>query len=153
MSHATWLALHVLGVVVFLGNLTVTAVWKTLADRTRELSVIAYAQRLVTVTDVAFTATGAVLITVSGFVLAGDWGGILGPTWLTVGFSGFALSGLIWLTILIPTQLRQSRITRASAATGVLPDDYWGLARRWYVAGGLATALPLITLFLMAIKP
>ncbi len=49
MSHDTWVALHVLGVVVFLGNLVVTAVWKTLADRTRDASVVAYAQRLVTV--------------------------------------------------------------------------------------------------------
>ncbi len=85
MSHDTWVALHVLGVVVFLGNLVVTAVWKTLADRTRDASVIAYAQRLVTITDISFTATGAALITVSGFALADDWGGITGPTWLTVG--------------------------------------------------------------------
>jgi len=153
MSHNTWIAFHVLGVVVFLGNLAVTAVWKTLADQTREPNVIAYAQRLVTVTDIAFTSTGAILITVSGFVLARDWGGIFGPTWLTLGFSGFALSGLLWLTVLIPTQLRQSRLARAAATSGVIDPDYWRLARRWYIFGALATVLPLVTLFLMAIKP
>ena len=44
--------IHLLGVVLFLGNIIVTAVWKTLADRTREPRTIAYAQRLVTVTFV-----------------------------------------------------------------------------------------------------
>jgi uncharacterized membrane protein len=58
MAYNAWLSLHILGVVLFLGNIIVTAVWKTLADRTKNPSVVAYAQRLVTVTDVAFTATG-----------------------------------------------------------------------------------------------
>jgi uncharacterized membrane protein len=84
-NNGAWIALHVLGVVLFLGNLIVTALWKTLADQTRDPRVIAYAQRLVTITDVAFTATGAALITVTGFVLASDWGGITGPSWLTTG--------------------------------------------------------------------
>jgi Predicted integral membrane protein (DUF2269) len=46
--------IHLLGVVLFLGNIIVTAVWKMLADRTREPRTIAYAQRLVTVTDWIF---------------------------------------------------------------------------------------------------
>ncbi len=77
-----WLLAHVLGVVLFLGNIVVTAVWKLLADRTREPAVVAFAQRLVTFTDVAFTATGAGLIAISGLVLAEDFGGIDGPGWL-----------------------------------------------------------------------
>jgi Predicted integral membrane protein (DUF2269) len=80
MSYDTWVALHVLGVVIFIGNLVVTAVWKTLADRTRVPHVVAYAQRLVTDTDVAFTATGAALTTISGFALADDWGASFGTS-------------------------------------------------------------------------
>src|SRR6266540_2610510 len=153
MSHDTWVALHVLGVVVFLGNLVVTAVWKTLADRTRDASVIAYAQRLVTITDVSFTATGAALITLSGFALADDWGGVTGPSWLTVGVGLFAAAGLIWLTILIPIQIAQTRLSRRFAATGAIPDRYWRLAQRWYVFGAVATLLPLANVFVMALKP
>jgi uncharacterized membrane protein len=153
VSHEAWVGVHVLGIVVFLGNLIVTAVWKTLADRTRDPRVIAYAQRLVTVTDVAFTATGATMITVSGFVLASDWGGIGGPTWLTVGFALFAASGLIWLTILIPTQMQQRRLARAFDDESGIPDRYWQLSLRWYVFGSIATVLPLANVFVMALKP
>jgi uncharacterized membrane protein len=152
MSHGAWVGLHVFGAVVFVGNLVVTAVWKTLADRTREPHVVAYAQRLVTVTDFAFTATGAALILVSGFVLADDWGGIFGPSWLTLGLSLFAASGAIWLTILVPVQVRQARLARSFGETLEIPESYWRLARRWYVFGAVATVLPLITIFVMAVK-
>lgn len=153
MSHGAWVGIHVLGAVVFLGNLIVTAVWKTIADRTGEVAIIAYAQRLVTITDIAFTSSGALLIAISGFILADDWGGVFGPTWLTLGFSGFLASALIWLAILIPTQARQSRLARTARSTGVLTPEYSKLALRWYVFGALATALPLATLFLTATKP
>jgi hypothetical protein len=35
-------SLHVLGVVIFLGNIIVTAVWKALADRTGSPAIVAY---------------------------------------------------------------------------------------------------------------
>ena len=153
MSHDGWVGLHVLGVVLFLGNLIVTAVWKVLADRTRHVDVIAYAQRLVAVTDIAFTAPGAILIAVSGGVLAGDVGGVTGPGWLTTGVILFALSGVIWLTILVPTQVRQTRLARRFKHEATVPDLYWRLALLWYVFGSIATILPLANVFIMTVKP
>ena len=153
MSHDGWVGLHVLGVVLFLGNLIVTAVWKVLADRTRQADVIAYAQRLVAVTDIAFTAPGAILIAVSGGVLAGDVGGVTGPGWLTTGVILLALSGVIWLTILVPTQIRQTRLARRFRHEVTVPDQYRRLALRWYVFGSIATALPLANVFIMTVKP
>ena len=43
--------LHVLGVILLVGNVTVTAVWKVFADRTHNAVVVAFGQRLVTITD------------------------------------------------------------------------------------------------------
>jgi uncharacterized membrane protein len=51
LSYLAFKVVHLLGVVLFLGNIIVTGVWKTLADWTREPLTIAYAQRLVTITD------------------------------------------------------------------------------------------------------
>ena len=153
MSHDGWVGLHVLGVVLFLGNLIVTAVWKVLADRTRQADVIAYAQRLVAVTDIAFTAPGAILIAVSGGVLAGDVGGVTGPGWLTTGVILLALSGVIWLTILVPTQIRQTRLARRFRHEATVPDQYWRLALLWYMFGSIATVLPLANVFIMTVRP
>ncbi len=154
MSRDAWLSLHVLGVVLFLGNLIVTAVWKTLADRTKSPPVVAYAQRLVTVTDVAFTATGAVLIAVSGHVMAGDFGGVFsGPTWLVVGWSLFIGAGVIWLAVLVPVEVMQERLARGFREAETIPERYWRLSRVWAVAGTVATLLPLANIYLMVAKP
>lgn len=153
MSDETWLVLHIVGVVIFLGNIIVTAVWKVLADRTRNPAVVGYAQRLVTVTDIAFTATGAALIAVSGLAMADRFGGVDGPGWLTLGLALFIASGVIWVTTMIPIQLKQARLARRFVDDGVIPDRYWQLATLWYVLGGIAILLPLINVYLMVAKP
>ena len=58
MAYTVFKVLHLFGVILFLGNIIVTALWKSLADRTGDLRIIAYAQRLVTVTDWVFTTGG-----------------------------------------------------------------------------------------------
>jgi uncharacterized membrane protein len=154
MSYNAWLTLHILGVVLFLGNIIVTAVWKMLADRTKNPPVVAYAQRLVTVTDVAFTATGAALIIIAGQVMAREWGGVFGgPLWLTLGWSLFIASGVIWLAVLIPIEVIQHRLASSFRDAPVIPDRYWRLSRLWAVFGVIATVLPLFNLYLMVIKP
>ena len=154
MSREAWLSVHVLGVVLFLGNIIVTAVWKVLADRTQSPPVVAYAQRLVTVTDIAFTATGAVHIFVSGQVMADDFGGVFsGPGWLTLGWSLFVASGVIWAAILVPIQVVQARLARSFRDAQAIPERYWRLSTLWTVFGAVATALPLVNLYLMIFKP
>ena len=68
--------LHVLGAVLFLGNIIVTAFWKTLADRTGNLAVIRFSVRTTTLADLLFTLAGAVLLAASGHALASPLGGI-----------------------------------------------------------------------------
>jgi uncharacterized membrane protein len=153
MSRDAWLTVHIVGVVLFLGNILVTAIWKMFADRTRDPAVVAYAQRLVLITDVAFTATGVVLILVSGQVMAEDFGGVFGPTWLTLGWSFFIASGVIWLTALIPIQLMQWRLARRFRTAGEIPDRYWRLSTLWAIFGAIATVLPFVNVYLMVFKP
>ena len=58
MKYDAFKVVHLFGVILFLGNIIVTAVWKVMADRTGDPRIIAYAQRLVTLTDWIFTAGG-----------------------------------------------------------------------------------------------
>ena len=62
--------LHVTGVVMLLGNITATAIWKFFADRTGEARIIAFAQRLVTITEWSLTFWGVVL-TIIGLKMQG----------------------------------------------------------------------------------
>ena len=49
--YAIFKTLYIIGVVVLLGNVTITAYWKVLADRTSDARLIAHAQHGVTVAD------------------------------------------------------------------------------------------------------
>ena len=61
-----WLkTIHLLGVVLFLGNIIITGWWKFMADKTKNPQVIAFAQRQVTLTDFVFTAGGAAILFLS----------------------------------------------------------------------------------------
>ena len=46
--------IHLVGVVIFVGNIVVTAWWKVMADLTRDPKIVAFAQRQVTLTAYAF---------------------------------------------------------------------------------------------------
>ena len=65
----------------------------------------------------------------------------------------FYLSGLIWVVVLIPTQIAQARQARGFADGGAIPDSYWRLGRRWTIWGIIATLLPLTNLYFMVFKP
>lgn len=147
-------SLHVLGVVLFLGNIIITGWWKFMADRTLNPQIIAFAQRQVTLTDYVFTAGGAALLLAAGWGNAALHGmAITEIRWLSWGFWLFNLSGLIWVAILIPEQIRQARMAAIFARTEEIPDAYWRSVKKWYVWGSIATVLPLLNFYWMVFKP
>ena len=147
-------SLHVLGVVLFVGNVIVTLWWKLMANRTRDPAVIAFAQRQVTLTDYVFTFGGAGIVLVSGVanVWLGGWGNA-NSRWIGWGSALFLASTLLWLFVLIPIQIRQARAARQFAAAGVIPDSYWRAERVWVVVGVFATLLVVANLYWMVFKP
>jgi uncharacterized membrane protein len=154
MSYEAFKVIHLFGVIVFLGNIIVTGVWKAMADRTGQPQIIAYSQRLVTLTDWIFTAGGVALILIGAYGMAAvahlD---LRGATWLIWGQAIFLASGLIWIAILIPTQIMQARQARAFANGGAIPNSYWRHGRRWMIWGTIATVIPLANLYFMVFKP
>ena len=149
-----WLkTIHLLGVVMFLGNIIITGWWKVMADKTLNPQIIAFAQRQVTLTDFVFTAGGATILFLAGMANVGIHHMEMSAKWLSQGMLMFTLSGVIWVVVLIPTQIKQARIAKEFAVTGVIPAYYWKLNNRWIVFGVIATLLPLANLYWMVFKP
>lgn len=149
-----WLkTLHILGVMLFLGNIIVTGWWKNMADLTKNPQIIAFAQRQVTLTDFIFTAGGVAILLIAGALNVWLHDISLNTKWLVLGFLFFISSGLIWALVLIPVQIKQAKMANAFAQTGVIPDEYWRYCKVWNVFGVLATLLPLINLYFMVFKP
>jgi uncharacterized membrane protein len=144
--------LHLFGVVLFLGNIVVTAWWKLAADRTRDPGVIAFAQRQVTLTDWIFTLGGAILVAAGGIGNALAHGIPMSTGWIHLGSMSFGVAALIWLAVLVPLQTRLARLARRFAVAGDIPEEYWRLERYWGLAGSLVTVLLLANVPIMVFK-
>jgi uncharacterized membrane protein len=145
--------LHLAGVVIFLGNIIVTAWWKVMADLTRNPVVIGFAQRQVTLTDWVFTLGGVILLLIGGMGAAGVGSMPMTTPWIATGLSLFIASGVIWVAVLIPVQIMAARLARGFAAGSEIPARYWRLQRLWMVFGVIATVLPLANIAVMVFKP
>ncbi|MFB9324917.1 DUF2269 family protein [Paenibacillus aurantiacus] len=148
-----WLTLHLIGVLLMVGNIITAAFWKVRADLTNNPSIIHQAVKNVMIADYAFTLPGLILIILSGAAMAGHSGiSLLGLNWLTMSLLLFAITGVIWLAILIPLQLRMIRFSADSVVAGVISVEYRRASRQWAIFGVAATLLPLVILYLMVMK-
>ncbi|MFP2960653.1 DUF2269 family protein [Myxococcus sp. 1LA] len=144
--------LHLIAVVVFLGDIVVTAVWRLLADRTREPRVIAYALRLVQFTDKYLLVPSVFALALTGMARA-HLQGI--PLWtnpaLAAGQVCFMLCGVVWSQTLRPIQARQLAMAEAFPDTGASFDEYLLLTKKWFRWGILAMALAFGSMALMVL--
>ena len=144
--------LHITGVAMLMGNITVTAIWKFFADRDGRPAVLSFAQKLVTYTDWSMTVWGVVLIMGSGYFMAVYARIPLLEGWLLWSQILFVAAGLIWLFLLVPIQIKQAKLAKHFSADDV-GDEYRSLSRRWIV-WGLISTVPLIgATWLMIAKP
>ncbi len=153
LQYEIFKVLHLIGVVMLIGNVTVTAFWKTVADRTGDPLLVAFAQRIVIYADWFFTLSGIVLIIVGGY--GATWTMGLNPfrvPWIVNAEILFLISGLVWLGLLVPVQIRQSRQARKFALDGEVPRSYW-IAGRWWLVWGIGATVPLVAaVYVMIVK-
>lgn len=149
--------LHIAGVVVFLGNIIVTAAWMLMAERTRSLMVIHFSAKAVIRADLLFTLPGVLLILMNGFAMVfANWGGqraFQELSWITVALALFTASGILWLGVLIPVQHRMAVFSDPSDYMDSPAPQFFSALHKWYFWGGVATALPILSLYLMVNKP
>lgn len=148
-----WLTLHVLGVVLFVGNIVTAAFWKVRADLENNPAIIHSTVKNVMLADYVFTLPGLVLIVVSGIVMAVQAGmPMSGLNWLMVSLILFAVTGAVWLAVLIPLQRGMIRHSAQCLESGTISQAYRQASRYWAIFGIAATLLPVIILFLMVSK-
>jgi uncharacterized membrane protein len=148
--QTTLKTLHMLGVCLFIGNIIVSGFWKAMADRVDDLAVARFATRLVNLTDAVFTGLGATLLLAAGRAMAGQHGGIAANPWIVWSYAAFGLSGLLWVAVLVPIQIRQARLLRSASHT--IPANYKRLAVIWSAVGIAATVAALPPLYWMVAR-
>jgi uncharacterized membrane protein len=151
-SYLLLKTIHLVGAVLFIGNIIITGWWKFMADATRDPRIIGFAQRQVTLTDWVFTFGGVVLVGIGGIGNAELHDMPLNTPWLALGSALFIASGIIWIAILIPLQMKLGRMAKVFAGGGTIPPAYWRLEKLWAIFGVLATLLPLANIPVMVFK-
>lgn len=155
MPYLATKALHVIAVVLFLGNITTGIFWKRHADRTRDPRIIAHMLEGLTGSDRWFTMPGVFLIILFG-VGAAMMGGLpmLRTGWILWAIVLFILSGFAFMAQVSPLQKRMAKLMRAGLERGT-PDwaAYERMSHAWDAWGAIALLTPVAALFLMVLKP
>lgn len=140
---------HVLGAILFVGNVVITGIWSAIFWRARHTHDFQRAAHAIVITDWWFTVGGGALLTTSGVTLALMRGLPLWDTrWIRLAILALALSTLLWLVLLVPAQRTMVRHTGG-------PDDET-LVRaygRWNMYGWLATVPLVFAVWCMVAKP
>ena len=148
-------ALHILAVVLFLGNIITGVFWKAHGDRTGDPRIMAHTMGGIIRSDRWFTLPGVLLIIVFG-IWAALYAGlpILGTSWILHSLILFGISGLAFVGQVAPLQRRLQGLALQGAAGGNWdPVAYRRLSRRWEFWGAVAVLTPLAAVVLMVFKP
>jgi uncharacterized membrane protein len=147
-------ALHVLGVVLFLGNIITGVFWKRHADRDGGLPVRARVLAGLIRSDRLFTLPAVGIIIATGLLNA--WLAhmpILRTPWIAWGIALFLLAGMVFSMRVGPLQKKLLACVEAGIAGHWDAAAYEKLSRAWLFWGWVATGAPLIVVFLMVLKP
>ena len=154
MSYLVWKCLHIVSMVVFLGNIGTGLFWATQAPRARDARLIAATFRSIERSDRWFTIPGVVGIVVSGTAMAMGGGfPILSTGWIVWPIGLFTLSGVVFGAWVAPLQRRISREMEAATSVEAAWNGYAGLYRRWELWGLLSLLTPFASALIMILKP
>jgi uncharacterized membrane protein len=130
--------LHVVGAVMLVGNIAVSGAWMTMAVASGKA---------------AMTVPGILLLTWNGLTIAMPSGGPLAERWVVAASALFGVSGLLYLTALVPDQERMIRRSSGAAAGERPRPEFVRAFRRWAALGSLSSVFALASLALMELRP
>ncbi len=143
---------HLLFVIIFLGNITIGLFWKMFAEKTKDPDKIAFAFKGIIRADKYFTMPGVIGITLFGIGAAIHVGfPLLGTGWILWSIILFTVSGIAFMIKLVPLQKKLAAL--ASDKEKFNWEEYHKLSKQWDIWGYVALLTPWIAVILMVIKP
>jgi uncharacterized membrane protein len=154
MQYFILKSLHVIAVVLFLGNIITGVFWKAHGDRAGTLAARAQALDGIIRSDRWFTLPGVMTIIVTGVLLAMTLQlPLLKTRWIGWSLLLFGISGAVFSARVGPLQKKLLANVQAGLAGNWNQSEYQSLSRAWQLWGWIATGAPVIALVLMVSKP
>lgn len=145
--------IHILGIVLFLGNIIISFVWRITAQRSDSKDIHLFSLKLIRLTDLFFTLPGALILIVTGHMLAARIGGIAAHGWIHMSYTLLLLSGIVWLAGLFPIQRKQKKLLKEAHSIKEAGIRYQTLNKWWTLLGIIAMLLPTAAIYLMIARP
>lgn len=145
--------LHIIAVIVFMGNIYTGLFWMKQADKTNDPAIISFTMKNIIKSDRWFTVPGVIIITTAG-IFAAIYAStpLLRTGWIFWPIVLFTLSGIIFSARLIPLQKKIYQLSVAGGKEDFDWKNYRQYLRQWGWWGHIALLLPVISLFMMVLK-
>jgi uncharacterized membrane protein len=145
---------HIVAVTLFFANTVIGTIWETRSLLSKDPAAIRYTYETVLFLDAVFTAPLILVSVCSGIMLGTILGGVWSIGWLSIAFSLFLLSGVLWCVADIPSQYKMKKLFKVlDPKSTELPKPVSRLL--WFRMGiNLVSIVPLLFIFfLMVFKP
>ena len=152
MVYFILVLIHVMAVIIFLGNITITPFWKLQAEKTKDRLHILNTWEGIIRADRIFTMPGVIILLIFGIGAALHRGfNLISAGWIFWSIIMYIISGLAFMARVVPIQKKIVAFAKDETKFGW--EEYFKLAKRWDVWGSIATITPWIAVILMVLKP
>jgi uncharacterized membrane protein len=152
-AYALLKLMHIIAVIIFLGNIITGLFWMRIANKTKNLSIISFAMNGIITSDKWFTIPGVIIIAAGGFGAAIEGGlPLLRTGWIFWPIVLFSLSGVIFTVKLAPLQKKIVQLTGNTREAEFNHDLYHTTFKQWEIWGLIALVTPLSALVMMVLK-
>jgi uncharacterized membrane protein len=154
MGTAYFKLIHLLAVIIFLGNIITGLFWMRIAVKTKDLRIIQHTMNGIIIADRYFTIPGVIVITVGGFMAAiyGHFP-ILRTGWILWSIILFSISGLAFAFKIAPLQRKIYKLTSGMENPAGFDWIYFRkIYFAWDIWGLIAVLTPLGAFVMMTLK-
>lgn len=152
-TYVLFKLIHIIAVIIFLGNIFTGLFWMKQANHTRDTAIISFTMHTIIRSDRWFTVPGVIIITAGGMAAAlhADTP-ILRTGWIFWPLVLFSLSGIVFSWKLVPLQKKIRQYTSREEKNHFNWTSYDSLFARWEAWGLIALLAPVAALVMMVLK-
>jgi len=144
--------IHVIAVLIFLGNITIAPFWKNHAEKSKDRLKVLHTWEGIIRADKYFTMPGVIILLLFGIGAAAHLKyNFIETDWIFWSIILYLISGTAFMAKVSPVQKKIAALAQSEATFNW--DEYKKLVRQWDIWGSIATIAPWIAVVLMIIKP
>ena len=151
MIYNVWKLLHVLAVIIFLGNITLGIFWKMQADKSKDRLKIVYTFKNIIKADRIFTMPSVTFLIIFGMGAAMTHNySLIETSWIFWSIILIIISAYAFMAKVVPIQ--KKILALANNEDKFSFDEYNKLSKQWNIWGTVAVITPYFALLFMVLK-